>query len=307
VRLSGDHVQAGLLRGLGVGYALESGDEIALFDTNGQHTLTLGGPGPGPGEFNRIQALVSMPGSRIGVIESNPPRLTVVANDYSIERVVPLPVAIRRDGALLLPDGSLVLMGGMPTRELLGHPMARVGIDGEILGFFGQNEVESDGPLRGQMLPRHLAFDGQRIFALTWYRYSVEVWSIDGVLEGRMEPDADWFSWPPEATADSPHEASAPESYFRGMQVDEDRRLWIVAQIPGENWRSAVREGQVGDRDAWLDTWIEVIDLETEKVICSGRVAPFVLGGFVGDRRIASYAERSDGEPEITVWQLSIQ
>jgi 6-bladed beta-propeller len=309
VELSGDHVEAGLVRITPQHIYLAKRSEIVVFDREGRFLRILGRPGSGPGEFNRIQQIVPLPAGEIAAIESNPPRLSLISLDGDVPpaRASLLPVSIHRHGGVRLPDSTFLLTGRMLGSERSGHPLVRVSSTGTPLGYFGENEVERDGPLRGQMMPRLVAHHPSHgIVTVKRYAYAVEIWDADGTLEDTYSREVDWLRWPPVVADGDPHRLGPPEDHFIGVHFDDAGYLWLVAQTTPEEWRDGLDGGRVADIEQWTDTQIEVVDLDARSIICSARFKPYVLGGFAGSGRIASYREDAAGEPVIAIWRLTL-
>lgn len=309
VELRGDEVGVGLVRLTPTRILLERVSEIVVFDRQGRFQRVLGKPGSGPGEFRRIQQVISLPDEHIAVFQANPPLMTVLDSVGTVLHTTVLPVSISRGGAIMLRDGSIALTGDMRSdREHFGHPIARMTQNGELLNHFGRNEVETEDPLAGRMMPRVIApHPSGGVVAVKQFKYAVELWNSRGTIEGKFARKAEWLNWPPVVEGDDPHTLGPPEDMFRGAEVDDKGRLWLVAQTTPADWKSGLRDGRVIDRDKWTDTQIEVVDLASKRVICSSRFKPFVLGGLVGPQQIASYRETAGGDPIITVWSLSVQ
>jgi hypothetical protein len=307
--LHGDQVAAGLVRLTPTRILLERVSEIAVFDRQGRFRRTLGRAGSGPGEFRRIQQVVPLSGERIAVFQANPPQLAIVDSGGAALKTATLPVSISRNGALILSDSSFVLAGAMHSdRENYGRPMVRITQDGEVISYFGQNEVETEDPLLGRMMPREIAWHPRRgVVAVKRFKYAVEVWDERGTLQNRYARKAEWLNWPPVVEGNDPHRLGPPEDQFRGAQFDDQSRLWLLAQVTPPDWQSGIVDGRVIDPEKWTDTHIEVLDLASKKVLCSARFQPFVLTGFVGPLQIASFRENSIGDPTITIWQLSLR
>jgi hypothetical protein len=195
----------------------------------------------------------------------------------------------------------------MLASDRVGHPLVRVSSTGAALDYFGQNEVEYDEALRGQMMPRLVAHHPLHgTVTVKRYEYAVEIWSGDGTLEDTYSREVDWLRWPPLAPDDDPHRLGAPEDHFIGAHFDDAGYLWLVAQTTPAEWREGLDGGRVTDMEKWTDTQIEVVDLDARSIVCSARFKPYVLGGFAESGRIASYREDAAGEPRITIWRLTL-
>jgi hypothetical protein len=82
-------------------------DEIRWFDSDGRHLRSVGGTGDGPGEFEFIQLLRTLPGDTVLAMSHFGTRFTWLAPDGAVTRIrtITAPVSIR-DG--LFADGALL-------------------------------------------------------------------------------------------------------------------------------------------------------------------------------------------------------
>lgn len=308
VELAGDEVNAGVLRMTDARIFLEDMSRIAVFDREGRFLRYLGREGQGPGEFSVIQDVVPLGLDRLAVFESGPPRLTVLDTTGAALHTAQLPVIIGRGGALLLPDSTFLLSGRMFSRTHFGSPVVHVSATGELIRYLGENEVERDGFAKDMVMPRLIAHDPRLgVIALKSHKYVIESWSItEGTITASVARQPDWFGDQPEPVrGEDPHLVVRPRTMFRGVGIDRDARVWVVAAVPGAEWERGVERGVVVDRDAWIDTRIEVLDIERNAVLCSAVFPLPTLTGFAQTGHIASYEEGRGGNPRITIWRLS--
>lgn len=284
--------------------------EIAVFDRSGRFLRTVGREGEGPGEFRAITSLVELPDGGIAAFDPLLSRLTYFTRELELRSVHRLPVRVSHAGAVRLPGGAWVLAGEMVERAAYGSPLVRVDSVGQLLTYYGRNETETEGGLRGVMVARQLAYH-PRIGAVSMKRihYSLELREDDGTLSEVFAPEVDWFAWPPPLEpGTNPHILGQPEDQIYGIQFDEAGRLWILAQDEGEDWESGIENGRVVDYDKWIDFRVEVLDLESRETLCATRITDKrFIGSFPGPRVIHSYSEDWLGRPTVTFWQLSLR
>lgn len=284
--------------------------EIAVFDRRGEFLRTLGRLGEGPGEFRSISGLVALPDGGLAAFDSRLSRLTYFTSDLEVGSVHQLPVRVWRDGAVRLQDGGWVLAGQMAEWGAFGSPLARVDSVGQVPVFYGRNETEKEGNLKGMMAERRVAY--HPLFgavSMKMIDYFLELWEHDGTLAEVFAPEVDWFHWPPplEPGTDPHVSIGKPEDLFFGIQFDEAGRLWILAQVEGEDWESGVEEGKVVDREKWADFFIEVLDLGARQTLCTARITDkSFIGGFPAPAVLHSYSEDWLGRPTVTFWRLSL-
>jgi hypothetical protein len=283
--------------------------EIAVFDRRGRFIRIVGRQGEGPGEFQAISALVALPDGGIAAFDPTNLRMTYFSPDLTAWAEYRIPVRVSRFGPVRLPDGGWVLPGNMGALDLMGSPFVRVDSAGRIQTYYTQDENESETNPFGRADPRRLAFHPRfGVVSIKQFDYHLEFWNEDGTRSGTYAPEVDWFEWPPAPSPDPHSFIGEPEDRFYGIQFDEEGRLWSLAQIEGEDWESGIENGQVVDKLRWIDFRIEVLDLESHRVLCAKRVTEQLFsGGFSGPGIIHSYAEDWLGNPTVTFWQLSLE
>lgn len=310
VTLAGDEVNAGLLRMSDSNIFLEENTRVAVFGLDGRFKRFIGGEGSGPGEFNLIQEILPAPDDKLAVLEPVPPRLTILDTLGTPLHTALLPVMVGRSGAHLLPDGTLLVAGRPIPRSRFGSPLVHLGPDGDVLTYFGNNEVETEGFAKNLLIPRVFSYDPRfGVVAVKSHKYHMEWWNLaDGSRTRALTREVEWFDEQPTLPdRGDPERAGEPPHVFRGLQIDDEGRAWLVAQIPGPRWSEAVsEEGRVVEYDVWLDTKIEVWDLETAKPLCSATFGPWVMEGFAKKNHIASYREDEAGNPMIDIWRLTL-
>jgi len=281
--------------------------QITVFDRTGSFKRLIGREGTGPGEFTRIVDIAILAGGKLAVFEGIRARLTVMDTLGTVFSDVLMPALISRNGAVVLPDTTLLLGGAMLERSRFGSPLVHATFDGQVLGYFGENEVEKEGFGRGRVLPRVFTYDSALgIVAVKIHKNVVETWNLaDKTLINSIELQAPWFGpQPVPVDKENVHFTGAPESLFRAIEVDERGRIWRVAQVVPDDWERGVSNGAVVDQDAWTDTQIDVLDPRSNLSLCSARFKPSVMDGFVKPHHIASYREDDDGNPTISIWRL---
>ena len=99
----------------------------------------------------------------------------------------------------------------------------------------------------------------------------------------RFHREVDWFPSLQRLQALSPDRPPVPE--IRGLSVDSNGYLWIVATVPDAQWYDGLESirtprGDVAylvrDADQVYDTIIEVIDVAVGQVVASARLPTFV-------------------------------
>ncbi len=86
-------------------------NRIHVFDGEGRHVRSMGGPGQGPGEFRRVGPIVSLPDGSIAALDAGSNRLQVFARDGSPLRTRSFPWSSESMCAL---GSTLVFLGRHP-------------------------------------------------------------------------------------------------------------------------------------------------------------------------------------------------
>jgi hypothetical protein len=98
------------------------------------------------------------------------------------------------------------------------------------------------------------------------------------------------------------------EPWVVGIQATSDQRLWVVVLVPSKEWEEKwdARGSRMGFGPEMFDSVIEVIDLDSARVVASQRV-PYQVSGFTGNGLLYSYEEDEDNQPRISVFSVSLQ
>jgi len=136
IRLSNGHIAV----------ADRHAQEIRVFDDAGDHVLTLGRPGEGPGEFTTLWSIAELAGDTIAAIDPFGGRISLFSSAGVFSRSFPIPrlpgasapnvVGWLADGTLLIE--SLTRSPSRDTRDQSTHFLYAVDRHGEILGTLGE-------------------------------------------------------------------------------------------------------------------------------------------------------------------------
>ena len=120
--------------------------EIRVFDDAGDHVLTFGRPGEGPGEFTTLWSIAELAGDTIATIDPLGGRVSLFGSAGVFGRSFPIPrlpgasapnvVGWLADGTLLIE--SLTRSPSRDTRDQSTHSLYAVDRHGEILGTLGE-------------------------------------------------------------------------------------------------------------------------------------------------------------------------
>lgn len=189
---------------------------------------------------------------------------------------------------------------------------------GTVRRLYGENETVKEGPSRGQMPTRHLAYDpAVGVVTMQTIDYAIEVWSPEGALAEVIRPVAEWFRWPPEGFGERREEGPSlnavghrpPTDRIAGIQFDQEGRLWILAQVTPEDWEAGLDDnGRIIDRAKYTDFVLQVYDFRARSSICTVRLQDdFYFGGFAGPGILKTYSEDSIGNPTVTIQRLTVR
>lgn len=207
-----DRIRA--VRGLsdgGLAVADGGSREIRVFGPEGGHRHTVGGEGPGPGEFRSLDGLEVLDGDTLAVWDRRGARLSLFGPNGELARSVsadPLQATTIDPRGLVgvLPDGAFVVHRGLDPEAVLAAsgvaqlvaPVVRVGPEGAevdtVLRMAGPAQYVTpssggDGVLRRELLlaarPQVAVGDGP-IYAAEGGRWEIRVLRPDGTLEALM-------------------------------------------------------------------------------------------------------------------------
>lgn len=282
------------------------------FDESGAFRRTIGRPGQGPGEFGVILAIRPGAGDSTLVMDAGNRRLAILDAALNVARTARLPVIGGWFGAV--GEGGLLVLSGIPGRT--AESLDRVFLLDSSLSI---ERSFMPAPARGldtriESLRRRLAVAKSGVVAVShWSRYAIEVWRADGTHEKTLVREVDWFP-ADEVGRDG---SSGPISPVQeAPRIDEDGRLWTVTHVRDEDWEESfgparTRAGRSAtglskaNRDDLYDSVIEVVDLESGRLIASRRVDAHVA--FISNAgHAASYREDRIGYPFVDVWRFEV-
>lgn len=177
--------------------------EVRFFQSNGEHLVSVGNSGDGPGEFRMLVGLYRIEGDSLLAYDLQSRRMSVLAPDGAFVRSFGLDPA---DGASVpsaagvFGDGSILVRGlpvvgaretqtGVVRDPMVYSRMNEHGVVQSVYGEFPGNETyvgESGGAPSAQLLPfgrTSVAAAGRdRFFVGTGDGYEIEVRSLAGEL-----------------------------------------------------------------------------------------------------------------------------
>ena len=299
--------------GMGRYWALSGFEPPMLFDQSGRFLRRVGRTGSGPGEFERLQDIISLPGDSVLVIEVG--RAQVLGPDLRATRRIILNRQLYPGVVLEWP--SAVVLSGDVGGQYLGRRRAHL-VDLSRGGAQMANQLEYD-----DAAPR-VAFPSAGVFELAFSPSSRGVWSADPfiyrlvqwnrtrgittILQRRPE----WFATRSEFW--NGNASTPPPPRIAAMHEDESGLLWVYVLVAAPDWETAwartrrsSREVNPTDVDVLqlFQTTVEVIDPVQRRVVARTRRREFLVDVLPGNRAVF-YDEDSRGEPRVMVNTLTL-
>jgi hypothetical protein len=275
--------------------------EIRVFDLDGRFERVLGRAGEGPGEYRVILGLNVSKGDSLHVTDMVNLRRTVLSPDLEVARSHRLPTRPVLRGCLPLEDGGCLLNGMVFTNTGKMRLLHRLDVNGKVVRSFSDSVPASiemrAGPTATVRTP--VLMDETTIIAAHLSDFILEEHDL-GLGDPRrlfLLTDRDWRSNTP----------TAPPGTYPGImdvRVDDQGRLWLLVRVGDPNWEEVVEQRRpglgrrappkVGDLNGYWDSVIEVIDLETRRVLARERLPQYFTqflesGDLVGFRITQDY------------------
>ena len=280
---------------------------VKVWDAEGRFLRQVGRRGDGPMEFQRPAPVGTDGDGRMHIFDIANGRETVVNADFSYDSDRSLVPGFYHLAVPLGDGGTYVGNISRTTAGSAGVPLHIV--DGLDMLHSFDRMTGLDGP--GNAF-RVLAVDGQRrIYSTREDDYLIQVWSESGrrilALRGPRlnEREASPEPWSP----DNP-----PRNQIYAMQVDNERRLWVIGLALRDDWRDhmahhvmpngAVAYGPTdGDMSTIYQSRIDLIDLASGSFIATRR-HDALLEAFIGDGLALENTETEGAYPQMVVWRL---
>ncbi len=280
--------------------------EVHLYGSTGEHLMTLGRRGDGPGEFRNIIFLTAV-GDSLFVYDNSHGRETVYTFDGTYHRSRPLTQNLWR--ALPLPGGTAVVNGYDPAPGRSGAPLHLV-VEGQGTWSFPAPAGPFE-PRDRPFLRRALAAESDSAFwAAAETAYGIELWGVPGTRIVTLERDADWFVPHDEAGVILPNVPPAPR--IRDLHRSPDGLLWVLLHVADSNWRNQFDPERpadmafTGNFHGYRDSVLEAIELETGRLVASERF-PTYFSGFTSAGHVAAYHEPAGGPPYIEIRSIRLR
>ncbi len=281
---------------------------IAVYDAGGRFSKLIGRRGEGPGEYQFIMRVLTLPGDSMLVIDVGNGRITLLSPDHQPVRTIRMPGYIT--DVVPLRDGTMIAHGRVATAEGIGFPLHLLSRDGSVIRSFGsvRPEARRDRPQAG--IRKIAAANAGEVWSRHMDRYEIDLYSVDGVLLRSIRRDVEWYR-PYDYRPGTPRTPPMPVAV--GIWQDGPGRLWTMSRIPSDSWRVDRRypgqpERPIPPFDKYaheFETVLEVFDAATGNLLASERVPQFMMGS-VGGGMVYSLRATNDGDLRVDVWEVAV-
>lgn len=295
---------------LGDSYALAPTWEpgtAAVFGGDGQLTAVLGRFGDGPGEMKDVKGITRWFGDSIAVLHDRS-RVSVFDEGLEHARTLTLQSSsfITTD---ISPSGDSILLGRR-TGTAGGADVALryVSATGEPLRGYGPSTDLGAGRIYAAFVEA-----GDTVWAADMRRYEIDVFSrVSGRLLATIEREVEWF--PPDTRTDWGGQPEirdfvrfAPGKFLVLLiRPRSDFTLPAVRRSTGPETAATRQLDHAGMLERY-EQILELLDLESGKVIAQLDVTDRWLGGFIKEDEVFSYEEDPrTGEIAVGVWRIEI-
>jgi hypothetical protein len=286
---------------------------ILVFDPNGRFKAVAGREGDGPGELRGLTGMVFDSYDSLYAFESVR-RAEVFAPALTSSRRMTLPGPFL--GAIVEPDGTILLNSMIATRDLAGLPVHVLSRNGAVLRSFGvEGRAEIDPRCSACAVRRAAKGQANHVWILAERNYRIERWTDSGRLDLRfVVPRSSWFK----ASSESSQwlTGRVPRPTILATAFERGRLLWIVGYGPSDNWHPSdgvrSRTGETKDpvraaieyTEANSRTFLDVFDLSTQKLVTSVSVAGLLR---VNDTGLAwRFVEDATGTSAVRIYRLAL-
>lgn len=280
-----------------------TGGQVFEFAPSGRFVRVLGSTGNEPGELRAVTSISLGAGDTTFIFDGISRRMNRVgpSGQYIDQTLLPGGIS----SAVPIGDRRLFASAAIPTRAAAGYPLHVIDTLG-LIASFGDEASYRRGIERRDMLRQLASGSGGRVWVAHFTMYRIGLWTVGGDWTGDMVRNVDWF--PPVDTA--PRQAAQVvrrPATIAGVFDDRAGRLWVFVTLADEAWRPksltpAAVSGMFKEDpnlDPFLDTIIEVVDLERNAVIAhmrDDRALVPIPGGF-----LAYYEEDQAGLPSYRI------
>ncbi|HEX9833957.1 MAG TPA: hypothetical protein VGA66_12925 [Mycobacterium sp.] len=290
---------------------------VAVFAPDGRFLMTMGRAGAGPGELGRVHHIRTTAGD--SVLAYDQERLTLFDPNGTYVRAASPPPGARGFRFSLIDDRFVLINNYFPTHPsfILVDPARATARE------FGRSIAGARFPDSDSLQFRIVDLGSGRFAAVQQnYSYQVEIWDTSGVMLRALSRDPEWFPrWSRQERLTRDPSTSQFAMVMDAYAERGGKRLWIAVRVPDKTWRPAPISMPAGQRGRAIrgpapvplaslsrafDTVIEVLDVETGRVVMSHRFDP-LLSGFMEGGLLYNRREDPSGISVIDVWRPEVQ
>jgi hypothetical protein len=294
-------------------YWIENTGGPKVYGPTGTFIRQVGHSGEGPMEFRGVGPTFTDSAGRVHVFDQRNRRETVIAPDFHLVSERALPWGPIYDAALLPGDDRVVANGVFRDPDHVGFPLHLV--EGtQVVTSFGTIERGSLSGGTMHMLRRITVGPDGTIFSTAYFEYSIDVWSQSGQrLLGFKRPRL--WKPPPDGQPQPLRSDTDLWGLIQGLHADQSDRLWVIAWVPKEDWRSHTREvggpgGQTylqpeNGNESLYRTALEIIDLHSGLVLAHQDFDGLIYG-FLGGNAVFGVRFAPAGWPRLVVWSVRL-
>lgn len=275
------------------------GGELAVYDSAGRQTRTIGRPGKGPFEFSSFLQVAAAADGKVHVVDPLNSRRTILSSSGELESEIPLPALI--ESFVLLDDGSMLVQ--LPRRRDMQAGAAlfqHVAPDGTDMSEFGRPPENPNGwPDRWTLA---VGSDGT-VWSGAMLSYELTQWSQSGEALRTLVASREWVTNLEEVTP-SPDQP-IPTMLLHARAAD-DGLIWLFFGVPTDPG-SAGGEGRVtaSGVNQLLDTRVEIINPDKAELVARADFDE-VLMPVCGTDYVYAVENTADGDTRMRISRLRL-
>lgn len=277
---------------------------IDVYDSRGRRVRSIAKEGLGPGELNLVYGFALGPGDTVTAFAQSSAGVLTTSGTF-VRYLNRIPGRVY--SASILPSGDMFVASpvavGNQVRTL--HVVSRE--SGALSLSFGASDARDRASEYGNRRTVAQSATEHRASARV-NRYEIDFWDHAGKRTRTLVRTPDWFQpWMKDYAPESGPGKLQP--HLVGTAIDSARRLWVSVYVPKD--RSVQIPSGIPNASApgffnsVYDTVIEVIDLDSRRLIASKRFSGALTGFFPG-RLLATEAVDSDGVPYLEILAVSL-
>ncbi len=272
-----------------------------VYDVTGRIVKQVARIGPGPGEVGRETGpILRGRGDTMLVVDGSTARIHLYTSDGGFVRSRQFVLGGRGgNGVIQLQDGRFVSSG---DGYMQGHPLQMHDASGRRLRSFGADEASAAARAPAPYLMIGQA--GRGFWAVDRFRYTITVYEDPDGPPVTVPHRTAWFT--PSTGPETPDPERSPQSQVVSLAADDRGRMWIVSTVADPKWRSSWGRPRLSSRmfrggsplrrqvdrfEDYADTWIEVFDIATKRLLASWKTELTIMSIFPGGVLLAAHGD----------------